>query len=143
VKLLVAGEFYEDKQSYVEQVNRLGIGDNVIVLDTYIPNEEVKYYYSAADVVALPYISATQSGIVQIAYNYDKPVIATDVGGLPEIVDNGKTGYIVPAEHPQALAEAIVRYFIEDKEPEFSRYVQKKKGEYSWERFVETIEEFV
>ena len=140
VTLLVAGEFYDDKKTYLKRIDDLGISEFVIVLDEYIANEEVKFYYSAADVVALPYISATQSGIVQIAYNYDTPVVATDVGGLPEIVDHGKTGYIVPAEDPEALAEVVVSYFTEDREQEFSENIRKKKDEYSWERFAEAIE---
>ena len=143
VKLLVAGEFYDVKKSYLEQIQRLGIGENVTVLDKYIPNEEVKFYYSAADVVALPYISATQSGIVQICYNFNKPVITTAVGGLPEIVKEGKTGYIVPANDAKAFARAIIRFYEESREEEFTANVAIVKKEFSWDRMAEAIEAFI
>lgn len=141
VTLVVAGEFYDDKKPYIEQIDRLGIGHSVLLLDNYIPNEEVTYYFSAADLVALPYVSATQSGIVQIAYNYDTPVIASDVGGLPEIVDDGKTGYVVPANDAEAFAGAIVKYFQEGDVDAFAERIRLRKGEYSWERLAEAVEE--
>ncbi|CUT02751.1 Glycosyl transferases group 1, partial [Candidatus Kryptonium thompsonii] len=95
VKLLVAGEFYEDPKRYYKIVEEEGIADFVIFKSEYIPNDEVKVYFCASDLVVLPYISATQSGIVQIAYNFNKPVIATNVGGLPEVVIDGETGFVV------------------------------------------------
>ena len=91
----------------------------------------------------LPYISATQSGIVQIAYGFDKPVIATNVGGLPEVVLDGKTGYIVEPEDANGLSERIVQFFTEHKDAEFRDGIRKEADRYSWERMVETIEELV
>ena len=91
----------------------------------------------------LPYISATQSGIVQIAYGFDKPVIATNVGGLPEVVLDGKTGYIVEPEDAKGLSERIVQFFTEYKDAEFREGIRKEADRYSWERMVETIEELV
>jgi len=140
VKLLVAGEFYDDRQSYMRQIDRLGLGENVILHDHYIPNDEVGLYYAAADCVALPYITATQSGIVQICYNYHRPVIATDVGGLPEVVREGKTGFIVPAGDAEAFARAIIRFYEEDREAQFSANVAEAKKDFSWERMAEAIE---
>lgn len=107
------------------------------------PNEDVAIYFSAADVVVLPYISATQSGIAQIAYNFDKPVIATDVVGLREVIVDGKTGYIVPPNDPKTLADAITKFYSGNKEKEFSENVKLEKQKYSWDSFVETIEELV
>ncbi|HEX9972247.1 MAG TPA: glycosyltransferase, partial [bacterium] len=143
VKLLVAGEFYDDEQGYRDQIQRLGISDSVSIFADYIPNEEVGLYYSAADVVVLPYISATQSGIVQIAYNYDKPVITTNVGGLPEVIDEGKTGFIVPSEDVAALAKSIVHFFkIKDK-IDFSKNISEYKKQFSWDRMAAEIEGFI
>lgn len=142
-KLLVAGEFYDDKAKYDQQIEKLGIQDSVILLDRYIPNEEVGLYYAAADVVALPYVSATQSGIVQICYNYNKPVIATDVGGLPEVVSDGETGFVVPAGNARALADAIKRFYDENREMAFSRRVAEVKKNFSWDRMAEAVEELM
>ena len=89
----------------------------------------------------LPYVSATQSGIVQIAYNYDRPVVTTNVGGLPEVVHDGRTGYLVPPGDPGALAAAIARFFDEDRAAEFAAAVAVEKRKYSWDRMVDAIEE--
>jgi len=142
VKLVIAGEFYENKKKYIEQIKKLGIEKSVLIFDEYIPNEQVGIYYSAADVVVLPYITATQSGIIQIAYNYNKPVITTNVGGLPEVVDEGKTGFIVPAENPQVLAEAIIKFFYIKNREQFFENVKAYKQQFSWDRFVSEIESF-
>jgi glycosyltransferase involved in cell wall biosynthesis len=111
VDLLVVGEFYEDRTKYDKLIDDLGIRGHVRVVAEHVPDEGVRTYFSAADVVALPYLSATQSGITQIAYAFGLPVISTDVGGLPEVVRDGETGYIVKAKDDEALAAAIVRYF--------------------------------
>jgi glycosyltransferase involved in cell wall biosynthesis len=142
VKLLIAGEFYDDEQQYREQINKLGLNDFVAVHGDYIPNEQVGLFYHAADVVVLPYISATQSGIIQIAYNYDKPVITTDVGGLPEVVEEGKTGFIVPTENVDALAEAIVKFFKVQDKIDFAKNISEYKKQFSWDRMAEEIEGF-
>lgn len=142
VKLLVAGEFYDPKESYLQQIERLGLSDHVTIMDEYIPNDRVKLYYSVADFVALPYTSATQSGIVQICYNFNKPVIATNVGGLPEIVKEGKTGYIVPANDAKAFADSIIRFYQEDRGDEFAAQVAAAKKDFSWDRLAEAIESF-
>jgi glycosyltransferase involved in cell wall biosynthesis len=143
VLLLVVGEFYDDEHKYRRRVQELGIEPSVRFVADYVPNDEVPKYFSAADVVVLPYISATQSGIAQIAYNFDKPVIATDVGGLAEVVLDDKTGFIVPPNEPEALAEAIVRFYREQREVEFAANVKVEKKKYSWERLVENIEDLV
>jgi len=140
VKLLVVGEFYDDEEKYRAQIVEKGLQENVLVHSDYVPNEEVNKYFSAADIVVLPYISATQSGIVQIAYQFDKPVIATDVGGLSEVVLDGRTGYIVKPEAPEAVADAVVRFYQERREGEFVRNVQEEKKKYSWDNLVQAIE---
>jgi glycosyltransferase involved in cell wall biosynthesis len=140
VKLLVVGEFYGDEQNYRQQIAEMNLQHDVTVHSDYVPNEEVSRYFSAADVVVLPYISATQSGIVQIAYQFDKPVIATDVGGLSEVVLNERTGYIVKPESPNDVAEAVVRFYTEKHEEEFVKNVREEKKKYSWENLVQAIE---
>jgi glycosyltransferase involved in cell wall biosynthesis len=140
VKLLVVGEFYDDEQKYRQQIRDNGLQDAVVVHSDYVPNEQVGPYFSAADIVVLPYVSATQSGIVQIAYQFDKPVIATDVGGLSEVVLNGRTGFIVKPESPPEVADAVVRFYKESREAEFVRNVTEEKKKYRWENLVEAIE---
>ncbi|HQT91967.1 MAG TPA: glycosyltransferase, partial [Candidatus Kryptobacter bacterium] len=139
--LLVAGEFYDNEKSYRDQIDRLGIGGSVRVFSDYITNEDVAAYFSASDVVVLPYIDATQSGIAQIAYNFNKPVITTDVGGLAEIVVDGKTGLVVPPNSPGDLAAAIVRFFRQNLADSFASGVAEEKRLYSWDNLVSAIEQ--
>jgi glycosyltransferase involved in cell wall biosynthesis len=139
--LVVAGEFYDDEQKYRTLINELGITSRVTVNSDYLPNEKVSEYFSAADAVILPYVSATQSGIAQIAFNFGKPVIATDVGGLGEVVHDNRTGFLVPPNDADALARAIVRFYREAREPAFAAAVNKEKENYSWMNFVRNIEE--
>ena len=103
VQLWVVGEFGADREEYKELINGLEIGDYVNVVDSYTPDREVEQYFAAADLVVLPYVSATQSGIVQIAYGFIKPVIVTNVGGLPDVVEDGKTGYVVEPEDRKSV----------------------------------------
>jgi len=138
--LLVVGEFYDDESLYRTEVETLGIGHAVQFIPWYVPQNEVATYFSASDAVVLPYLSASQSAIVQVAYNFDKPVISTSVGGLAEVVIDGTTGFIVPPNDPDALATAIQRYYLEQKEEEFTRNIQREKKKYSWETMVTTIE---
>ncbi len=138
--LLSVGEFYEDETKYRSLVEKLGIERMVRIVGRYVPNEEVVPYFSACDAVVLPYLSATQSGIAQIAYNFDKPVISTDTGGLPEVVQDGVTGFIVPPGSPDALARAIEKFYSSGKEPEFVDNVRREKKKYSWENLVDNIE---
>jgi len=139
--LLVVGEFYDDEQKYRQRSRELNLDSCVCFVADYVPNEHVARYFCAADVVVLPYLSATQSGVAQIAYNFDKPVIATNVGGLAEVVVHEKTGFLVPPNEPLALAETIRRFYHENRENEFSANVKIVKRQYSWERVVEAIEE--
>ncbi len=141
VLLLAVGEFYDEEETYRRKVVDLQIQSRVRFVSEYVPNEEVGKYFSAADVVVLPYLSATQSGIVQIAYNFDKPVIATDVGGLAEVVLHERTGFIVRPDDPHALAGAIRRFYDERREEEFTMNVSQEKKKYSWDHLVQKIEE--
>jgi glycosyltransferase involved in cell wall biosynthesis len=140
ILLLIAGEFYEDEEKYRKKIIQLGLEKNVRLYSDYIPNEDIPLYFSAADVVVLPYVSATQSAIVPVAYHFNKPVIVTDVGGLSEVVKNGLTGFIVPPQNPRALADAVVKFYQDKREKEFASNIQEEKKQYGWDTFVERLE---
>ena len=141
IRLIVAGEFYGDEKEYRSLIQELRIpAKNLVLATDYIPNDDVKLYFSAANVAVLSYRSATQSGIVQIAYNFDVPVIATNVGGLAEIVKDGISGIITDVASPDAIAEAVLRYFQQRMEPQLTEGVIHEKKKYSWDTFAEGIE---
>lgn len=137
IKLIIAGEFYGDGEKYHRQAERLGINENIIWHTEFVPDSEVRYFFSAADVVVQPYKSATQSGVTQIAYHFEKPMIVTDVGGLAEIVPDGKVGYVVKPE-PEAVADGIVKFFDGDT-GRFAEGIKSEKQKYSWRRMIKTI----
>jgi glycosyltransferase involved in cell wall biosynthesis len=140
VTALVVGEFYEDEQPYREHLREAGVEDMVRLVAEYVPNESVAAYFCAADVVVLPYLSATQSGIIQIAYHLNKPVIVTDVGGLSEVVIDGVSGLVVPPKNAAALADAIVRFYEERLEEKLAAGARAEKKKYSWDAMVDAIE---
>jgi len=139
IRLLIAGEFYSDEEKYQQLIDELGIRDRIVLKTDFIPDSEVKIYFSACDVVVQPYKTATQSGISQIAYHFNKPMIVTRVGGLPEIVPDGKVGFVVPPVG-EDIAAALKRFYDENLEAQFSSAAKKEKEKYSWNRMVETIE---
>jgi glycosyltransferase involved in cell wall biosynthesis len=138
--LLVVGEFYEDSEPYYNLVEKLGLSGKVRFVDRYVGNEEVESFFLASDLVVLPYVSATQSGIVQISIAFDRPVVVTDVGGLPEVVSDGKTGFIVPPRDPQALAGAVIRFFEERWADTMAPHFEAERKRFSWSAMAETIE---
>lgn len=131
IKLIVAGEFYEDAKPYLEQIKALGLTDKVILSNDFIPNSEVSTYFCAADGVIQTYLSATQSGVTQIAYFYNKPMIVTNVGGLAELIPNGKVGYVVPVDQ-LAIADAICNYYAQQNEQIFSLHMEEEKQKFTW-----------
>ena len=139
VKLIVAGEFYGDPKPYQEQIARLDIGDRVVMHTGFIPDHEVNRYFCAADLVAQPYKTATQSGVTQIAFHFEKPMLVTNVGGLPEIVPDGKVGFVVEPD-AQQIADAIVRYFDENWQQRLTEGVRQEKQKYLWNNMTEAIE---
>jgi len=143
VRLVVAGEFYEDEAPYREQIARLGLSEHVALHDRYVPNDAVATYFSAADLVVQPYLSATQSGVAQIAFHFERPVVVTDVGGLAEIVRGGRAGLVVPPGDPEALARAVLRFFREDLAERLTAGVREAKKQYGWEPLYEAIEALV
>ena len=143
VQLLIVGEFWKDKGKYLAMIRKLGIAGQVHIFDSYIPNEAVGMYFSAADLVVQPYVSATGSGVVQLAYGFEVPVIASNVGCLPEVVEHGKTGYVVPPASPEALTEAVVSFFKEEKAEAFRQNIRAANYRFSWDNLVDGIEELV
>jgi D-inositol-3-phosphate glycosyltransferase len=144
LRLIIAGEFYGNEAENRALIEEMKIPENNLVLATdYIPNEEVAKYFSAANVAVLPYRSATQSGIVQIAFNFDAPVIATDVGGLSEVVIDNISGLITREATPEAIAEKVIQFFEQNKEAKLTAGVIQEKQKYSWDAFAEGIEKLV
>ncbi|MDE6882210.1 MAG: glycosyltransferase [Lachnospiraceae bacterium] len=143
VQLWVVGEFGADREEYRELISRLGIAEYVNIVDTYTPDRDVEQYFTAADLVVLPYVSATQSGIVQIAYGFAKPVIVTSVGGLPDVVDDGRTGYVVEPENPPEIARAVCRFYESDMEQCMVENIRKESKRFSWERMGEVVAGFM
>ena len=138
VKLLVAGEFYADQKTYLDIVKEYRLEDRVVWRSEFIPDDQVRYYFSACDLVVQPYKTATQSGISQIAYHFEKPMIVTRVGGLPEIVPDGKAGFVTEKD-PGEIAGAIARFYREEKMDSFISGAREEKKKYSWTRLVENI----
>ena len=140
-RLLVVGEFYEDRAPYDRLVEELGLAGAVRFVDRYVANEEVEPYFIASDLVVLPYVTATQSAIVQVAISFDRPVVVTNVGGLPEVVSPERTGFIVPAKDPRALAAAITKFFEEGWAPRMAAFFEPEKARFSWEALAREIED--
>ncbi len=137
IHLIVAGEYYGDKELYEGLIAKLGLANRVHLFTDFIPNGELRRYFGAADCVVLPYRTATQSGITQTAYHFERGMVATRVGGLPEFVEDGKTGIICEPE-PAAIAKALVRYF-EPGIPELESNLKAAKAKYSWPVFIEKL----
>jgi glycosyltransferase involved in cell wall biosynthesis len=139
VRLLIVGEFWEDEARYRQQIEHLNLQDQVTIVNEYVPDEQLAAYVTAADAAVLPYRSATQSAVIQLAFGQGTPVITTDVGGLAEAVKDGCTGLVVPPEDPQALAAAIDRFFDEDLGSKLRNNIQTKQGQFSWNVLIKKL----
>jgi glycosyltransferase involved in cell wall biosynthesis len=139
--LLVVGEFYDNPQPYLNAIKRLDLGNDITIINEYVANEAVHLYFTAANLAVLPYNEATQSGILSIAYGFAKPVVVTDVGGLAELVDDGKTGFIVPPHDIPRLADSVIRYFKENREQDISHNIEAKRQENSFNKIRIVFEE--
>lgn len=135
-KLIVAGEFYSGEEQYRKLAEQFALNEAIEWRTFFIPDSEVRYYFSAADLVVQPYKTATQSGVTQIAYHFQKPMIVTRVGGLPEIVPDGKVGYVVEPD-PAAIAEGIDRF--DQTQPDFTDGLLEEKAQYSWSVFTQRL----
>ncbi len=139
-RLIVAGEFYASHEKYVSLIDESGLRDEVALHDRFIPDEEVRYYFSAADCLVLPYRSATQSGVTQIAYNFSLPMIVTDVGGLPEIVPDGRTG-LVCAPTAEGIADALRRIREGDTLRRLRDNFAEERKRFSWSAMCDRLTE--
>lgn len=142
VKLLIAGEFCEDENAYLDIIKQHNLEDYIDIYGKHLPTNEVEKFFAACDLVVLPYESATQSGVIQVAYSFDKAVVATRVGGLPDVVEDGKTGYVVSPFQPKEIAEAVKDFFDKNRSEEFSEGIKDIKYKYSWDKMRDTIESF-
>jgi len=138
IRLIVAGEFYGDCEFYEQLISQYQLQDRIHLYTEFIPNDEVRYYFSASDLVVQPYRTATQSGITQVAYHFEKPMVVTNVGGLAEVVPDGKVGYVTGSE-PRAIADAILKFFQPNSIPNLHENLLEEKRKYSWETFVNTL----
>ena len=140
-KILVVGECYGDENKYIDLAEENNVMDVIDFLFDFVPNERVHEYFCAADVAVLPYKSATQSGVVPIAYHFDRPVVVSNVGGLPEIVEQGKSGFICEP-NPEEIADGIKQYFNQSSN-DFRSFVAKYKHRFSWSKYADTLLELV
>jgi D-inositol-3-phosphate glycosyltransferase len=144
LRVVIAGEFYGNEEEHRTLITSLGIPEKNLLLATdYIPNDEVSKYFAASNVVVLPYRSATQSGIVPIAYQFGRPVIVTDVGGLRESVTDGVSGLIASEATPDAIANAVLSFFDEQMEGKLAAGVADQRKKYSWDALAEGVEQLI
>lgn len=136
--LIIAGEFYANEDKYQKMITDLSVQDAVHLFSEYIPENEVNKFFCAASLIAQPYKSATQSGVTQIGYHFNKPMLVTRVGGLSEIIENGKCGYVVNPDTSE-ITDAILDYFQNDREQLFSNEVTLAKERFSWLNFSKSI----
>lgn len=139
-RLIVAGEFYYNREKYIEQIARLGLQEDILLHDYFVADDMVRYFFSAADVLIQPYRSATQSGVTQIAYNFSLPMIVTDVGGLSEIVPNDVVGYVTDTS-AESIAAAFVRFYSDGNAERFRKNMEQEKLRFSWEAMADRLTE--
>jgi glycosyltransferase involved in cell wall biosynthesis len=139
VKLIVAGEFYTNPQPYYELIEKLGIGSKIIMMDKFIADHEVNRYFCSADIVVQPYKDATQSGVTQIGYHFEKPMLVTNVGGLAEIIPDQKVGYVVRPDE-EDIARALIDFYQNKRQSEFEANVAEEKKKFSWSSMISSIE---
>ena len=142
IKLIVAGEFYDNKEEYISKIKELNISDYVILKSDFIPEEEVRNYFCASDLITQTYRTATQSGVTQIAYHFERPMLVTNVGGLAEIVLHNKVGYVCDINTVDII-DCILEFYNDDKESEFSENTKKEKKRFTWEGLVSGIENLI
>jgi len=124
-KLLIVGEFYDSPEVYTDKIKKLGIEKDTVIVNKFVPNEDVGKYYKVCDLVMLPYRSATQSGILNVAYGFSKPAIVTNVGGLSEFVEDKKTGIIINPDLPEEIANGVMEYFRLEDQVDFEKNIKE------------------
>ena len=132
LQLVVAGEFYEDEDKYLAQIEANGLKDRVVVKNEFVADADLRKYFGVADLIVQPYRTATQSGVTQVAFHFEKPCLVTNVGGLGEIIHHGKMGYAVDPE-VDAIANSMKDYYQNDRQEAFTKYLVKEKELYGWD----------
>ena len=138
IKLLVAGEYYSNEEKYQQLIKELRLENDVIVVNQFIKDSEVGRYFCACDIVAQPYKNATQSGVTQIAYHFETPILVTNVGGLPEMVPHKKVGYVVEKDAFE-IAIALEDFYVQKKEEDFKVNLRLEKEKYSWDKLTAKV----
>lgn len=138
LQLLIAGEFYEDELKYQDQIKRDQLDSRVIIRNAFIPDADLRKYFSVASLIVQPYRTATQSGVTQVAFHFQKPMLVTNVGGLGEIVHHGKMGYAVPP-NAEDIAKALRDYYTNKRQKQFTTYLIKEKDKYGWDKMTATF----
>ena len=138
LKLIIAGEYYDSPQEYLKLIEDLELKDSVVLANHYIEDTDVSLYFSAADLVALTYKTATQSGVTQIAYYYNKPMLVTDVGGLAELVPHQKVGYVT-SQNPKEISNYIFDFYENDRLSEFSKNIESERNKFTWESLIDNL----
>jgi glycosyltransferase involved in cell wall biosynthesis len=133
LQLIIAGEFYEDEEKYRTQIEANGLNERVILRNEFIPDGDLRKYFGAADLIVQPYKTATQSGVTQVAFHFEKPMLVTNVGGLGEIVHDHRMGYACEP-NAQAIAADILDYFSHNRQAAYTAYLQKEKTKYAWSK---------
>lgn len=139
-KLIIAGEFYSDEEKYTQQISKYKLQEHIELHNRFVPDPEVGNYFGAADIIAQPYKTATQSGVTQIGYHFEKPMLVTNVGGLAEIIPNEKVGYVVEP-NPKAIADKLVDFFENKKATIFHNNILEEKKKYAWNTMTSTIQQ--
>jgi D-inositol-3-phosphate glycosyltransferase len=140
LKLIVAGEFYDSSEPYLQMVKEYGLEDRLVLRTEFIPNRDVRHYFCAADLVVQPYKHATQSGVTQVAYHFEKPMVVTNVGGLAELVPDGEVGYVVEPD-PEAIGDAILDFYQIANSNIFTENIQHVKKQFLWKTFIQKVKE--
>ena len=138
LQLIIAGEFYEEEDKYRAQIANNGLADKVIIKNEFIADADLRKYFGAADLIVQPYKSATQSGVTQVAFHFEKPMLVTNVGGLGEIVHDHKMGYAVEP-NAEAIAQALTDYYTHNRQADYTEYLIKQKDNYSWSKLAESF----
>ena len=140
LKLIIAGEFYEDPAPYMDIIKKHNLENEIILVDRFIHDNEVNLFFSVAELIVQPYRSATQSGVTQIAYHFEKPMLVTNVGGLKEIVPHGRCGYVVNTD-PKEIADSITDFFENNRKESFVNSVREEKEKYFWSKMTDSVTE--
>lgn len=140
IKLIIAGEFWNNKKIYTDLINQLSLENSISIYDNYIPNEDIPLYFNAADLVILPYVSVTGSALVQLAYGFNKPVVVSDIGALSQVVLHNKTGFLVEPKKPTQIAKAIISYFTTTNKEKMKENIIIENKRFSWDVLINKIE---